>query len=164
MSAPLPSPTSANEEALLRLLRTSETRGSSLSTADKAEVERLARELEGGGGGGEDTNLSPLLGGRWRVLFQGKPGEDVSPTSLESWKRYFAGEGPSPVQNLVSGAGSVNRLYQILQIEGSSGEFVNVSYPYPEAYDTSPFPAILPSSPPPLPATVLLSVHYSPPH
>ena len=61
-----------------------------------------------------DTNNSPLLPGRWRVLYQGKPGgETVSFFSIESWKNYLSGKGPSPVQNLVSGSSGVSRLYQV---------------------------------------------------
>ena len=115
----------AEETELLALLEGS-TRGKGLSAADKEEVFRLAASLEqhGSAAGAPDTNESPLLPGRWRVLFQGKPGADVEFLSAESWKNYLSGDGPSPIQNLVSGSGSVNRLYQVVEL-GDGPQRVN---------------------------------------
>jgi hypothetical protein len=47
-------------------------------------VHRLAVELESGAAAEQDTNDSPLLPGRWRVLYQGKPGTTTSFFSVES--------------------------------------------------------------------------------
>ena len=102
----------------MELLAISETRGKGLRVAEKDEVFRLAEELESNG---LATNDDPLLPGRWRVLFQGKPGSDIDFFSLESWSNYISGKGPSPIQNLVSGSGSVNRLYQVVELDESSG-------------------------------------------
>ena len=47
---------------------------------------------------------------------QGKPGgEKTEFFSLESWQKYLSGDGPSPIQNLVSGSSGVSRLYQVSQ-------------------------------------------------
>ena len=116
------------EDALLNLLSSESGRGAKLNAASLAEVHRLAAALESGSASdAEDTNDTPLLPGRWRVLYQGKPGgETVSFFSLDSWQRYLAGDGPSPVQNLVSGSSGVQRLYQVVQLEGDSGRILNV--------------------------------------
>lgn len=116
----------AEEAALLELLSPS-TRGKGLTQVQKAEVFRLASLLETGGESTplEDTNESPLLPGRWRVLFQGAPGADVEFFSVESWKSYLAGDGPSPIQNLVSGSSSVSRLYQIVEFDKDGVERIN---------------------------------------
>ena len=121
----------ATEDKLLKLLASGDTgRGAELSSTQKEEIFTLASQLEatGGGEGGEDTNESPLLPGRWRVLFQGKPGAEVSAFSLESWQKYLSGDGPSPIQNLVSGSSSVSRLYQVVEFgdDGQSGRVNNV--------------------------------------
>ena len=47
-------------------------------------MHRLAVELESGAAAEQDTNDSPLLPGRWRVLYQGKPGTTTSFFSVES--------------------------------------------------------------------------------
>ena len=80
-----------------------------------------------------DTNASPLLPGRWRVLYQGKPPvggeiETVSAFSFDSWRKYLSGDGPSPIQNLVSGSSGVSRLYQIVQLsdDRQTGRILNV--------------------------------------
>ena len=122
--------TDTAEKELLALLSGSSGRGKALSASDTADVHRLATKLEGSfTAGADDTNASPLLPGRWRVLYQGKPsGEKVEFFSLESWKQYLSGDGPSPIQNLVSGSSGVNRLYQIVQLsdDRSSGRILNV--------------------------------------
>ena len=59
-------------------------------------MHRLAVELESGAAADQDTNDSPLLPGRWRVLYQGKPGTTTSFFSVESWRSYLSGDGPSP--------------------------------------------------------------------
>ena len=115
---------SADEAALLSLLASGDTgRGRNLSPADIAEVHRLAEALEAqhsaDGAASEDTNDSPLLPGRWRVLYQGKPGPTTEFFSVDSWKRYISGDGPSPVQNLVAGSSTVSRLYQILALSSA---------------------------------------------
>ena len=114
--APVLSVSAVHEENALLALLEGSTRGRGLSSADKAEVFRLATILEERGASGDDTNASPLLPGRWRVLFQGKPGEDVEIFSVQSWRSYLSGTGPSPIQNLVSSSGSVSRLYQVLEV------------------------------------------------
>ena len=119
----------ASEESLLSLLSASgsEGRGASLSAGDVSQVHSLATALEDAKQ--TDTNESPLLPGRWRVLYQGKPGgETVSAFSLESWQKYLSGDGPSPIQNLVSGSSSVSRLYQIVELadDRSTGRILNV--------------------------------------
>jgi len=120
----------SEEAVLISLLSRSGTdgRGASLTAADAAEVHRLASSLEASVPPGFDTNDSPLLPGRWRVLYQGKAGTEVSALSLESWRKYAAGDGPSPIQNLVSGSSGVNRLYQSLQLDPATGtgRFANV--------------------------------------
>ena len=118
------------EQSLASLLTASGTdgRGAELTPSQSADVHRLATELEASGGDG-DTNDSPLLPGRWRVLYQGKPGgEKTEFFSLDSWKQYLSGDGPSPIQNLVSGSGSVSRLYQVVQFDDDrqSGRILNV--------------------------------------
>ena len=63
------------------------------------------------------------------MLYQGKPGgETVSAFSIESWRKYLSGDGPSPIQNLVSGSSGVSRLYQVVQLsdDRSSGRILNV--------------------------------------
>ena len=120
---------SAAESELLELLSSGDGgRGKDLSTSDDAKVHSLATALEASPAS-DDTNLSPLLPGRWRVLYQGKPGgEKTEFFSLESWQNYLSGDGPSPIQNLVSGSGSVSRLYQIVELadDRSSGRILNV--------------------------------------
>ena len=122
--------TGDSEQALLKLLtNTGTARGAELTPEQKAEVFRLAALLEGSANEVDtDTNDSPLLPGRWRVLFQGKPGADVSAFDIESWKAYLGGDGPSPIQNLVSGSSAVSRLYQVLELaeDGSEGRINNV--------------------------------------
>ena len=116
------------EHRLLELLSGSEGRGKALTPAQSSEVHRLATQLEEGFDAA-DTNDSPLLPGRWRVLYQGKPGGETTDfCSVESWKKYLSGDGPSPIQNLVSGSGSISRLYQIVQLaaDRSSGRILNV--------------------------------------
>ena len=120
---------STGESELVGLLSASaaEGRGAGLSVSDVAKVHSLATALEQSAKGGDDTNNSPLLPGRWRVLYQGKPGgETVSAFSFESWKKYLSGDGPSPIQNLVSGSSGVSRLYQIVQLadDRSSGRIL----------------------------------------
>ena len=114
--------------SLVELLSSAEGRGAGLSISEAAEVHRLATELEQTSTT-DDTNDSPLLPGRWRVLYQGKPGgETVSAFSIESWRKYLSGDGPSPIQNLVSGSSGVSRLYQVVQLsdDRSSGRILNV--------------------------------------
>jgi len=62
----------ADEAALLSLLGGSgdDGRGASLAAPDAAEVHRLSSRLEASVPPGSDTNDSPLLPGRWRVLYQ----------------------------------------------------------------------------------------------
>ena len=117
----------AAEAELLALLEASgqADRGKALSAEELASVHRLAVELEGGAEAEQDTNDSPLLPGRWRVLYQGKPGTTTSFFSVESWRSYLSGDGPSPIQNLVSGSSTVSRLYQVVEIEGETDGRVN---------------------------------------
>ena len=76
--------------SLVELLSSAEGRGAGLSISEAAEVHRLATELEQTSMA-DDTNDSPLLPGRWRVLYQGKPGgETVSAFSIESWRKCSA--------------------------------------------------------------------------
>jgi hypothetical protein len=113
---------SADETALLEILGGSTNRGKALSVAELSEVHRLAAALEASTDGTADTNDSPLLPGRWRVLYQGKPGTSTPFFSLDSWRAYLGGDGPSPIQNLVSSSSGVSRLYQILDLgEGGGG-------------------------------------------
>lgn len=115
------------EQKLLSILSDA-GRGSALTSSQLSEVHRLASELERAANQ-QGTNDSPLLPGRWRVLYQGKPGgEKTEFFSIESWKKYLSGDGPSPIQNLVSGSSSVSRLYQVVQFgdDGQSGRILNV--------------------------------------
>jgi len=116
------------EQKLVSILSSTEGRGTGLTPAEKADVHRLATELEASASATEDTNGSPLLPGRWRVLYQGKPDVDTEFFSVESWQKYIAGDGPSPIQNLVSGSGQVSRLYQVVQFsdDKESGRILNV--------------------------------------
>lgn len=117
----------ADEDALLALLESSGSgdRGKTLGPAELADVHRLATALESTAATGTDTNDDPLLPGRWRVLYQGKPGTTTSFFSVESWQKYLSGDGPSPVQNLVSGSSTVSRLYQVVEIAGETEGRVN---------------------------------------
>ena len=72
-------------------------------------------------------------------MYQGVPDSttaDAEFFSVASWKSYLFGDGPSPIQNVVSGSSSVTRLYQILQFDDdvarTSGRIWNV-------IDASPF-------------------------
>lgn len=131
-SATATSTVSEDAEALLKLLSApGETaRGAKLTVTDTADVHRLATSLESAflNTDPADTNESPLIPGRWRVLYQGKPGgEKTEFFSIDSWKKYISGDGPSPIQNLVSGSSSVSRLYQVVQFDGpDSGRILNV--------------------------------------
>lgn len=121
----------SKEAELLQVLSGTSGRGAKLSFADEASVHSLANELESdfvASSKSSDTNDSPLLPGRWRVLYQGKPGgEKTEFFSVESWKKYLSGDGPSPIQNLVSGSSSVSRLYQVVQFEdANAGRILNV--------------------------------------
>lgn len=129
-SASASAPTAA-EEAILSLLSSSgaQGRGTALTAEQVEDVHRLATELEASAPADADTNASPLLPGRWRVLYQGKPGGDkVEFFSVKSWQRYLSGDGPSPIQNLVSGSSSVSRLYQVVQFDQGrdAGRILNV--------------------------------------
>jgi len=118
----------AAEARLLELLSGTEGRGAALTADEDAEVHRRATELEADSTSGA-TNDSPLLPGRWRVLYQGKPGgEKTEFFSLESWRKYLSGDGPSPIQNLVSGSSTVSRLYQVVELSegGEAGRINNV--------------------------------------
>ena len=92
----------AAEAELLSLLEASgqEDRGKDLSAQELASVHRLAVELESGAAADQDTNDSPLLPGRWRVLYQGKPGHhDVLLfrrvlAELPVWRRAVADPEP----------------------------------------------------------------------
>jgi hypothetical protein len=119
------------EAEILSLLSASgeKGRGTSLTPTQTAEVHRLATELEASVTTRDDSNASPLLPGRWRVLYQGKPGGETTEFfSVESWLKYLSGDGPSPIQNLVSGSSSVSRLYQVVQFDSGrqSGRILNV--------------------------------------
>lgn len=126
------------EDQLLALLDGA-NRGAKLSLSDTRRVGELAQILEAAAldsADSADSSDSPLLPGRWRVLFQGKPdAERVAFFDVESWRKYLLEGGPSPVQALASNSGSVGRLYQILRLgedaggsygAGSGGSFVNV--------------------------------------
>lgn len=125
-------PAVALEDELLALASGAE-RGTALSDEQRSRLEALAQKLEALPQS-EPSSSSPLLPGRWRVLFQGKLGERTSFTDPESWKKYLSGDGPSPVQNLVSDSSNVGRLYQILELDdgvlepgrGAAGRFLNV--------------------------------------
>ncbi len=104
--------TSDGEAALLAMFDPSSRRGSALDVEARARIDDLAQELESSSD--IETSDSELLPGRWRVLYQGTRGVPVSPTSIDAWREYLGGDGPSPIQNLVSGSSSVDRLYQII--------------------------------------------------
>jgi hypothetical protein len=92
------------EEAILALVASSGTkgRGTALTAEQQADVHRLATELEESASTGDDTNASPLLPGRWRVLYQGKPGgEKTEFFSAESWKKYLSGDGMQNVPHRI---------------------------------------------------------------
>lgn len=113
--------TSADEAALIAAC-TDATRGQGQSASQRGTIDRLALALEEGFDG-DDTNTSPTLPGRWRVLYQGVPGtgaKDAAFFSVDSWKDYLFGDGPSPIQNLVSGSSGVSRLYQIVQFDSGT--------------------------------------------
>eukprot|EP00967_Tisochrysis_lutea_P062593 scaffold80407_cov36-Tisochrysis_lutea.AAC.3 len=120
----------AEEQELVSLLTGTKAsgRGAALLPEEVVEVHRLASSLEALVPPGSDTNDSPLLPGRWRVIYQGKPGTSVSAFSLESWQKYLSGDGPSPIQNFVSGSSSVDRLYQVLELDPATGtgRFANI--------------------------------------
>ena len=104
-------------ESELLALASGASRGVALSDGERARLDSVASELEGLASSRPPSSASPLLPGRWRVLFQGKGGERTSFTDISSWRKYLSGDGPSPVQNLVSDSSSVGRLYQILELE-----------------------------------------------
>jgi len=62
------------------------------------------------------------------ICCQGKAGTQTPFFSLDSWRKYASGEGPSPIQNLVSGSSGVSRLYQSLALDSATGTgaFANV--------------------------------------
>ena len=62
------------------------------------------------------------------ISYQGKPGDKTEFFSVKSWQRYLSGDGPSPIQNLVSGSSSVSRLYQVVQFDQGrdAGRILNV--------------------------------------
>ncbi|CAE8742791.1 unnamed protein product, partial [Polarella glacialis] len=100
-------------------------RGSGLSAAERRRVFELAEELQAlesaarrpGGCGSQEAPLA----GTWRLLFQGAEGPEVSASSPDSWKSYFAGEGPSPLQNLVTtDTSSVGSVFQSLELVADS--------------------------------------------
>lgn len=112
-------PPAANE--LLELLNETtqgKRRGGALSPEQRAHVFKLIEKLEAVGESGD----AERLGGTWRLLFQGKDGPVVSATSLESWQEYLAGNGPSPLQNLVTtDSASVGAVYQTLEFDSGRG-------------------------------------------
>ena len=56
-----------------------------------------------------------LLLNEWQLVTTFKPGTaDVRFTSPESWRKYIFEQGPSPVQSLVVGAGTVDNVFQVL--------------------------------------------------
>ena len=70
-----------------------------ISGCSRSGKSSLAAAIEAASTGTDDTNASPLLPGRWRVLYQGKflpGGETTSFFSLDSWVKYASGDGPSP--------------------------------------------------------------------
>jgi hypothetical protein len=103
------------EEALLALLASSgaKGRGAALTAEQEADVHRLATELEESAPTGDDTNTSPLLPGRWRVLYQGKPGgEKTEFFSAESWKKYLSGDGMQKAPHRICTAFSRTNTYE----------------------------------------------------
>ena len=87
-------------------------------TVDRSRLERLVEQLE-------LLNPTPkpfaaeasmrLLLNEWQLVTTFKPGTaDVRFTSPESWRKYIFEQGPSPVQSLVVGAGTVDNVFQVL--------------------------------------------------
>ena len=57
-----------------------------------------------------------LLLNEWQLVTTFKPGTgDVRFTDPESWRKYIFDQGPSPVQSLVVGAGTVDNVFQVLE-------------------------------------------------
>ncbi|ACO62421.1 hypothetical protein MICPUN_108009 [Micromonas commoda] len=88
-------------------------------TVDRSRLERLVEQLELLNptpkplAGGEDAMR--LLLNEWQLVTTFKPGTaDVRFTDPESWRRYIFEQGPSPVQSLVVGAGTVDNVFQVL--------------------------------------------------
>lgn len=87
-------------------------------TVDRSRLERLVEQLE-------LVNPTPkpfateesmrLLLNEWQLVTTFKPGTaDVRFISPESWRKYIFEQGPSPVQSLVVGAGTVDNVFQVL--------------------------------------------------
>eukprot|EP00468_Gymnochlora_sp_CCMP2014_P005742 CAMPEP_0167752152 /NCGR_PEP_ID=MMETSP0110_2-20121227/6972_1 /TAXON_ID=629695 /ORGANISM="Gymnochlora sp., Strain CCMP2014" /LENGTH=545 /DNA_ID=CAMNT_0007637721 /DNA_START=236 /DNA_END=1873 /DNA_ORIENTATION=+ len=92
-------------------------RGQSLSDQEQVELERVIEQLQKANTIAQ-PNDSPILPGDYKLLCTFKPGANVSFTDFESWRRYLTGNGPSPVQALVTGnTRQVNGVYQTLDID-----------------------------------------------
>ena len=93
---------------------------------DRSRLEQLVDQLEA-------VNPTPkpfeseasmrLLLNEWQLVTTFKPGTgDVRFTDPESWRKYIFDQGPSPVQSLVVGAGTVDNVFQVLQDPRGSPE------------------------------------------
>ena len=93
---------------------------------DRSRLEQLVDQLEA-------VNPTPkpfeseasmrLLLNEWQLVTTFKPGTgDVRFTDPESWRKYIFDQGPSPVQSLVVGAGTVDNVFQVLEDPRGSPE------------------------------------------
>ena len=120
-SATVPAVGAGEATELVGLLTADDGRGRALSPAERARVFELIGALEAarpwrGLDAGADAERE--LEGAWRLLFQGAPGARVSATNPADWAAYASGDGPSPLQNLVTtDAASVAEVSQIVDLD-----------------------------------------------
>ena len=93
---------------------------------DRSRLEQLVDQLEAVNPTQKpfETEASMrLLLNEWQLVTTFKPGTgDVRFTDPESWRKYIFDQGPSPVQSLVVGAGTVDNVFQVLEDPRGSPE------------------------------------------
>ena len=68
-----------------------------------------------------------LMQGRWRLLSTFTPGQGAADwTSLDDWREYIFGRGPSPVQAATLSNEAAQRVYQAIDLSGAPGRWHNV--------------------------------------
>ena len=120
-AAPLVVPSSASSKVLDLLDASSgaSSRGRTFSPVETGKLRSLVEDLERDNAPVDSMDVD----GAWTLLATLSPKSKesveteesaVSFWSLQSWSSYFAGNGPSPLQSLVTGATSVGGVTQIL--------------------------------------------------
>lgn len=120
---------------LLELLKSEDLgRGGKVTPSQRKVIFELVKSLTENPSEQKSASRSSyetkLLTGSWRLIFQGIDGPEVSATSLQSWQDYFSGNGPSPLQNLVTSQSSnVGNVFQILDLKaGTEGSLLAGSF------------------------------------